>query len=247
VNIRVITQLREQFNVLIAEAERIKKMVKTTSQTSNGGWMGQQTETSTFEEWPEVEPKIWRANFTTLMETTIPTESLHWDHIKRVANSPNSRWIITEGLPLLIAIRADIDAGLMRKLSDRIDSEVTADFLGMAENLLTEGTTGQHDHIAAAVIGGAILERAMRSLCGRQTPPIPTFEIKNGKEDPKTMNPLIDTLKRAGVLPELKAKQLRAWADIRNAAAHGEFQKIQRNDVEIMLKGITQFLGDYLC
>jgi hypothetical protein len=41
--------------------------------------------------------------------------------------------------------------------------------------------------------------------------------------DPKTSNPLIDDLKKAGVFNELKARQLRAWADIHNKAAHGEF------------------------
>ena len=61
-----------------------------------------------------------------------------------------------------------------------------------------------------------------------------------------TLNPLIDELKTAGVFNELIAKQLRAWADIRNAAAHGEFDRFSRSDVETMIKGIDSFLATYM-
>lgn len=60
------------------------------------------------------------------------------------------------------------------------------------------------------------------------------------------MNPLIDELKSAGVFNELKAKQLRGWADIRNAAAHGESEKFKRTDVEAMIPGVANFLADHL-
>jgi uncharacterized protein YutE (UPF0331/DUF86 family) len=64
--------------------------------------------------------------------------------------------------------------------------------------------------------------------------------------DPKTLTPLIDDLKKTGVFNELKAKQLRAWADIRNNAAHGEFDQFKRADVDAMIQGINNFLADYL-
>ena len=45
---------------------------------------------------------------------------------------------------------------------------------------------------------------------------------------------------------ETKAKLLRAWAGIRNNAAHGEFEHFKRADVEVMIQGINNFLADYL-
>jgi uncharacterized protein YutE (UPF0331/DUF86 family) len=60
------------------------------------------------------------------------------------------------------------------------------------------------------------------------------------------MNRLIDELKRNGIFNELKAKQLRAWADIRNKAAHGDFEQFNRSDVKMMLSGVENFLADYL-
>ena len=64
--------------------------------------------------------------------------------------------------------------------------------------------------------------------------------------DKKTLNPLIDDLKKGGLLNEAKAKQLRAWAAIRNHAAHGEFDQFSRKDVEQMIQSIKSFLADYV-
>jgi hypothetical protein len=44
----------------------------------------------------------------------------------------------------------------------------------------------------------------------------------------------------------IKAKQLRAWADVRNKAAHGEFDQFKKSDVEQMIEGINSFLADHL-
>jgi uncharacterized protein YutE (UPF0331/DUF86 family) len=87
------------------------------------------------------------------------------------------------------------------------------------------------------------LEKTLRKLCLTHQPPI---AITDSKGDAKTLNPLIDDLKKAGVFNELKAKQLRAWADIRNKAAHGESDQFQRRDVEQMVRGVNNFLTDHI-
>ena len=115
--------------------------------------------------------------------------------------------------------------------------------MGQAEQLLAEGQTGQYDHVPAAVLAGAVLEKGLRTLCGKQTPPI---ALTNSKGISLTLNPLIEELKKVGLFNELKAKQLRAWADIRNAAAHGEFDKFARTDVESMIKGVSDFLATHM-
>jgi hypothetical protein len=136
-----------------------------------------------------------------------------------------------------------IEEGLLDDLFLRVESEIAADYMGQAEQLLKEGQSGKFDHVPAAVLSGAVLEKGLRTLCGQQQPPV---LITDAKGDAKTLNPLIDDLKKANAFSELKAKQLRAWAGIRNAAAHGEFQAFTRNDVEQMVSGIQNFLAEYL-
>jgi len=66
------------------------------------------------------------------------------------------------------------------------------------------------------------------------------------KGETKTLSPLIDEQKKAGAFNELKAKKLRSWAGVRNAAAHGHFSDFSKADVEQMISGINNFLADYL-
>jgi hypothetical protein len=143
----------------------------------------------------------------------------------------------------LDGLKRDFDSGMFEDLTSLVVADVSADYMSQAEQLLGEGISGQFDHVPAAVLSAAVLEGALRRLCERQDPPIPLNKT-NG--DPKTLGTCIDDLKKAGLYNELKAKQLRAWADIRNAAAHGDFAKFDRQDVETMIKGIKNFLADYL-
>jgi hypothetical protein len=144
---------------------------------------------------------------------------------------------------LLKGLADDYASGFLEPVIRRAEAEIAADYLGQAEELLAEGQRGKFDHVPAAVLLGATLERSFRELCGRQAPPLPVVKA-NGEK--LMMNALIDELKKADVFNELKAKQLRAWADVRNAAAHGEFEKFKRGDVEAMQQGVANFLADYL-
>ncbi|MRG90313.1 DUF4145 domain-containing protein [Polyangium spumosum] len=145
-------------------------------------------------------------------------------------------------LGIICGLSDDYDNGLLDSMFARMEAEIAADYLGQAEALLKEGQPGKHDHVPAAVLIGAILEKTLRDLCRRQSPPIPLVTPAGG---PKMLNGLIDELKKAGVFNELRAKQLRHWADVRNAAAHGDFEKFTRADVDSMLSGVGQFLADY--
>ena len=112
-----------------------------------------------------------------------------------------------------------------------------------AEALLGEGIEGKYDHVPAAVLCGAVLENALRRLWQKQTPPI---EITKSNGQKKTLEPLIQDLQKAKVFNKLVADQLRAWAKIRNYAAHGEFNEFRREHVELMLPGVMDFLAMHL-
>lgn len=162
------------------------------------------------------------------------------DEVRPLEALPGSMEVI---LGTVQGLSSDYETGFLDQLLHRIEAAVAADYLGQAERLLDEGGSGNLDHVPAAVLFGAILENGLRALCARQTPPV---ALNNNKGDPKTMGTLVDDLKKAGAFNELKAKQLRSWADIRNAAAHGKFDAFKRSDVETLRQGVTSFLADYL-
>ena len=143
----------------------------------------------------------------------------------------------------LEATRDDFSNGFLDDLALQVEANIASDYMAQAEHLLAEGRTGHWDHVPAAVLAGAVLEKSLRALCGEQVPPVATTN-PNGK--PIRLAGLVDGLKKAQVFNEAKAKQLRAWADIRNHAAHGEFTEFDRSDVDHMIQGVEVFLADYV-
>jgi hypothetical protein len=185
----------------------------------------------------------WRTNCLSLLSQIIPVGHAHkksLDDFGRLKNKlDNLQW----GISTLKALREDFEKGLLGDLLIQVEAEISGDYMGQAEQLLEEDQSGKFDHVSAAVLSGAVLEKVLRTLCNNQQPPISTTK-SNGEK--KTLNPLITDLKKAGAFNEAKAKQLRAWADIRNHAAHGEFDQFTRKDVEQMIQGVKNFLSDYL-
>jgi len=185
----------------------------------------------------------WETNCLTLFDKFTKQGTKLKERVDEFSHARNSKMGVQVRLGILEAFRDDFEQGFLDDLLLKVEAEVAADYMKQAEGLLNEGQPGQFDHVPAAVLAGAVLEKALRTLCNEQQPPV---SIANAKGERKTLNPLIDELRKAGAFNELKAKQLRSWADIRNAAAHGDFSAFGKADVEQMISGINNFLADYL-
>lgn len=224
------SQIRKRFEELEEEAEQLVEMAKEEDAIY---WIGATSYTSDFVR--------LQVNFVSLIQLLSTKRNSFSDLIKR-ANSlaPHDPKVL---LGLISGLRGDYESGMLRSITEMIEANITGDYLEQAEQLLKGNRQGQYSHIPAAVLAGAVLEDGLRRLCARQSPSI---SVKKPGGSYKMLNALIDDLKNAGLFSELKAKQLRAWADIRNAAAHGQFDDFARADVEQMLASIENFLADYL-
>jgi hypothetical protein len=170
----------------------------------------------------------------------IDPNSIHFqslrDEINQLDSSLHSRF-----LKYVKGLDNSYRAGMFESITETIEANVTSDYMTQAENLLSGAGSGEFAHVPAAVLAGAVLEDTLRRLCQRQSPSIPMVR-KYGNL--KSLNDFINDLKHAGLYTELKAKQLRVWAGIRNAAAHGEFDDFTCDDVQQMLDGIQSFLAE---
>ncbi len=186
----------------------------------------------------------WRTNCFNLLSQIKPKDDYAFVSINSPWKGMDSHKDRAEKiLSFMRAIKEDFQKGFLDSLSEQIEAALVCDYMSMAESLLNDPDakkTGT-DHIPAAVLAGATLEHALRTLCDRNG-----ISTQKGGGDFKTLNPLIDDLKAAALFNELKAKQLRSWADIRNAAAHGRFKDFSRDDVSNMIVGINQFLADFM-
>ena len=84
------------------------------------------------------------------------------------------------------------------------------------------------------------MEKALRSLCQNNDPPIP-LKVK-GKI--KMMKALVEDLKEARVIDKTQTAQLQVWMILRNHAAHGQFEKVKRDDVKDMISGLQRFIRE---
>lgn len=107
-----------------------------------------------------------------------------------------------------------------------MQAEVFDSELEQAKSLLDSGYKN------AAVIAGTVLETAIKELC-----------LNNGIAlDRKKLTQLNDELAKASVYNKLQQKQITALADIRNNAAHGDYDQFTKEDVERMIDDIERFL-----
>jgi hypothetical protein len=136
---------------------------------------------------------------------------------------------------ILKAIKSEIDNDWLFSMKGLVSADIFSDFLEMAEHLLEE----KYEHPAAVMIG-SVLEEHLRQLCDKNN--IAVTENKNGKAVPKKADLLNAELAGQGVYNKLDQKNVTAWLDLRNKAAHGKYTEYNIQQVEFMLLAVTEFI-----
>jgi hypothetical protein len=140
------------------------------------------------------------------------------------------------GVEILKALQSDLDDEWLFEFKSLVAAELFTDFLDMSEHLISEGYKD-----AAAVMIGSTLESHLKQLCDKHSIDI-TFI--NGKEEvkPKKADVLNADLCKANVYKKLDQKQVTAWLDLRNKAAHGEYSEYEIEQVQQMYNGVLSFI-----
>jgi hypothetical protein len=142
------------------------------------------------------------------------------------------RGTVESGKGILQAVREDIQGGYLTRIETLVSANIFNDFLEMTEYLLSQGYKD-----SAASLSGAVLEDGLRRICLARG-------VKLGsKEDLSSLN---KKLADGGVYNRLTQKKVQVYNDIRNNADHGKFSEYKADDVKDMLKGVREFLGQYL-
>ena len=131
---------------------------------------------------------------------------------------------------VLRALRREYDEGCLTTVKGLVRAEVFADFLGMAEHLLDQDYKDP-----AAVLVGGVLEEHLRGLCANRSIPTET----SGR--PKKADAMNADLFRASAYNKLDQKNVTAWLDLRNKAAHGSYDQYTQEQVRIILFGVRDF------
>jgi hypothetical protein len=88
---------------------------------------------------------------------------------------------------------------------------------------------------------GSILEEHLRQLC-RKNSIIVEYPNHNGVLVPKKADVMNADLAKTNIYNKLDQKNVTAWLDLRNKAAHGKYTEYTKEQVELMLQGIANFI-----
>lgn len=130
---------------------------------------------------------------------------------------------------ILNAAKDDYLGGYLVNLKSLISAEVLDNVFEQAEELLNKGYKD-----SACVSIGVTLETALKSICSKYNIPIGKLDKMNAD------------LSKAGAYNLTKQKQITAWADLRNNAAHGNYSEYKIEDVNDFLVGVKRFVADYM-
>ncbi|MEZ0611986.1 hypothetical protein ACAW74_25970 [Fibrella sp. WM1] len=143
---------------------------------------------------------------------------------------------VEAGKAIISSVKEALNNGWLNDLAGIVSAEVFSDFMDMADHLLTEGYKDP-----AAVMIGSVLEEHLRRVA--QNNGVDTYVIKDGKPVPKRADLLNADLAKALVYNALDQKQVTAWLDLRNKAAHGKYVEYTKEQVDLMYQGVLNFIG----
>lgn len=165
----------------------------------------------------------------------------HGSVYRRNAELALSRWgssnqrTASRLIGVIGAIVEAYDSGFISSIEELIHADVFKDFLEMAEYLLDRGY-----HDAAAVLTGSVLEAHLRKLCQKNG--LSTRIPVNNKERSKKAEAMNSELTAANAYGMLDQKNVTAWLELRNQAAHGKYDNYKKEQVAVMLKGVRDLL-----
>jgi hypothetical protein len=138
-------------------------------------------------------------------------------------------------LNILNSVKEEVTGGWLFTTKGLVSSEIFANFIEMAEHLLSENYKDP-----AAVMIGSVLEEHLRQLCLKNDTEIDIEKEK--KTIPKKADRLNSDLATNQIYNKLDQKSVTAWLDLRNKAAHGKYSEYTKDQVQVMSFGVLDFL-----
>ncbi|MDE3041144.1 MAG: DUF4145 domain-containing protein [Nitrospirota bacterium] len=174
--------------------------------------------------------KEWAANAMSLLQRTFGENSVHYRHFaENYAKFIEWESEFEDCYSIFKAAREDYEGGYLFNVRALVKAEVLTDALSQANELLA---TGYKD--PACILARVALETTLKELSGKHGVPLGTLDRMNSE------------LCKAGAYNMAKQKQITAWADIGNKAAHGDWKSYSDSDARAMVQGVETIVADLL-
>jgi len=225
-------QMSEQ-QITEAILNRIQRLIDRGEEIQKSeAWQGYDDEATVF--FDEDAFVGWRAQCMTFLEGFLGGNPYVSHTSLALADDSDEVKMITSTsrtLGILKALKEDVEAGYLTTLRELIHADMFGDFLEMAEYLLTDGFKDP-----AAVLVGGVLEEHLRQLSVKYG-----VDLNEPHGQPKKSDKMNADLVKKTAYTGLEQKQVTAWLDLRNKAAHGRYSEYRAEQVSLMLQGVRDF------
>jgi hypothetical protein len=213
--------IEKQFKELLAAGETVLATVRRPPQ----GVIGDNRVDS-------ASSQRWAISTSSFLGRVFGSGSEYYQGFKKSFQTPGFSSDMRLGMAVLRSAWDDYSSGYLANVNSLITAEVFDDFLEQAEHLFAQGY-----YQPAAVLAGAVLEDTLRKLCTREGVVLP---------DKPKMDSMNAELTKKDAYNKLVHKQVTWLADIRNKAAHGQWNEFTKSDVETMLRQIREFVTTHM-
>jgi hypothetical protein len=173
----------------------------------------------------------------TAIEKISGKQSYYTQHVEEIIAQ---EWHVSYKVELVIgiveALHTDILNGYLESFSKLVRGELFQNFLDMADYLCQQGYKD-----AAAVIAGSTLEAHLRQLCQNYNLDI-SSTASDGSVRPKKASQLNQELNKVAY-SLFDHKQVTAWLDLRNSAAHGKYDEYTTQQVIQFIEWLKDFMA----
>lgn len=171
----------------------------------------------------------WATGVLNLLQRVFGKESVHFQRFERQADvTGDSGSGFMTAAAIFDSAREDYEGGYLFNVESLIRADVFDDIIEQASALLKAGYKDP-----ACVVAGVALETTLKNLCSLHSLP-------HGKLDKMNAD-----LAKAGVYNKGMQKQITAWADRRNCAAHGDWEQYSTEDVADLIAGVGRLIAEY--
>ncbi|HMS00808.1 MAG TPA: hypothetical protein PKE62_16275 [Anaerolineales bacterium] len=170
----------------------------------------------------------WMVSSKNYLLQTIGEKSVHFTEFSALFKKGVTFSPVKKGIGILSAAKEDFQGGYLLGIRKLVSAEIMGSLLDQAQELLDAGYLG-----SAAVLVGCILEDRIKKICAEkeiELPDKPKLDYMNAQ------------LAKIEYYNKLTQKQVTAWAEIRNSAAHGNWENFKEDDVKDMIKWVSRFI-----
>jgi len=166
------------------------------------------------------------------IERTSGTSSIYFEKANTILQENDNSYNHLAGIiGVAESLLIDVKSGYLKSFEELIHADVFADFLEMSEHLVSSGYKD-----AAAVMAGSTLEAHLKKLANKFSVAI---EVSGRSKKSDVIN---SDLVKSNAYTKLDQKNVTAWLGLRNQAAHGNYNEYDKQQVNLLISSVRDFI-----